>query len=616
MPRSFEPQSSHESELELLDLTCPSCGSDLIGDTLFLSHRTCGTCKRHFSIGARERVNLLVDGARFEEIPDAGAGSEPVLNDQYPSAERIAEHQHLQVIADAVVTGTGRIGGVGAVVVALDDHLVGAGLGALMSGKIIAALDHARARRMPVVVLCAGGASSANAGPLSLVQGRRLAGAFAQVHMEGMPVIGVLSHPVAGNLFALLAAHCDIVFSEPGVQIGSGTSGNNVPDASRLHPVDRLRDEGWIDAVVERSSLRDQVGRFLDLACNPGLVRAGAASGAADGAAIAAGDALANLGQPGRPRGADFLKAHISGYVPLRGDRIDGDDVAVECGLGRIESLSIAIVVQSPSAGSPAIAARKVARLARLAGRLELPLVLLVEGETASEDESFSPSMTYAVAGLGALLSLLPTPVVSVGMGRIAGELASSLMAGDRQYMMASAVQATRSDDVPGLGAFPAPPRPMRAATQPWRGRGVLTARECERLGLVDGVIPEPPGGAHEDPARALAAARATILAALGDLTGTGQRRLLDARQRRQRHLGQSTPEGMAAARIELWELHEWQRNVGRSIDDWRLRWEQLKASQPRLSFQRPDMTDLASRLRARRAELIERARIGDRASD
>jgi hypothetical protein len=71
----------------------------------------------------------------------------------------------------------------------------------------------------------------------------------------------------------------------------------------------------------------------------------------------------------------------------------------------------------------------------------------------------------------------------------------------------------------------------------------------------------------------------------------------------------------LAAARSELWELHEWQRSVGRSIDEWRLRWEELKASQPRLSFQRPDMHELATKLRTRRAVLIERARLGDRSS-
>jgi hypothetical protein len=130
---------------------------------------------------------------------------------------------------------------------------------------------------------------------------------------------------------------------------------------------------------------------------------------------------------------------------------------------------------------------------------------------------------------------------------------------------------------------------------------------------MVDGVIQEP-ARSTADPASGMAAPiRQVVLAALAELTGTGQRRLVDARHRRQRSLGQSTPEGLAAARSELWELHEWQRSVGRSIDEWRVRWEQLKASQPRLSFQRPDMSDIAMRLRTRRAELLDRARSHDR---
>jgi acetyl-CoA carboxylase carboxyl transferase subunit beta len=614
-------QPGQDAELELLDLTCPACGSDLIGDELFLSHRVCGKCNRHFSIGARERVSLLVDSGNFEELNSAFVAPESsVARDQFPSAERMAEHQHLQVIGEAVVSGTGRIGGVTTVVVSLDDHLVGSGLGALMTEKIILALEFARTHKHPVVLLCAGGTSSSQSGPLAFVQGGRLAAALAQLHLESIPVIGVLTHPMAGTVFGTLAAHSDLLYSEPGVMVSSGIpDGGGVPSALAWQSAAELFSQGWIDGVVDRSRLKGQIGAFVDLVTNPGVSRAGPARASTDSQAISARDALANLAHPDRPDAARFLAAFVPGFVELHGDRVAGDERSVVCGIGRFESMSIAIAVQRPSAATnghgAALAARKIARLARLAGRLDLPIVLLVDAGDDHQHAAFSAESAFAISSLSLMLSLLPVPVIAIGTGRVAGPLATSLMTGDRQFLMSSAVYAAPINVIPGLGKFPSP-RQARPAGQVIAGAGLLTARECERLGLIDGVIDEPRPGAHADPDGAIAAVRATLSLALAELTGTGRRRLLDTRHRRQRTLGQSTPEGLAAARSELWEIQEWQRSVGRSIDEWRLRWDQLKASQPRLSFQRPDINDLASRLRARRAELLERARPGDRSAE
>jgi len=619
-----------DQELELLDLTCPACDSDLIADELFLSHRVCGSCNRHFSIGARERISLLVDSGLFEELNSAFAPPESTLaRDRFPSAERLAEHHHLQVIGEAVVSGIGRIGGVSTVVVALDDHLVGSALGALMTEKIILALDYARSRKHPVALVCTGAASSGHPGPLALVQGGRLATAFSQLHIEGVPVVGVLAHPIAGSVFATLAAHCDLLYSEPGVLVSSGPGDDRgMPDMQRWQSVDALAAGGWIDAIIDRSRIRGYLAAFVDVVGSGGVVRAGSAPVAGAGNALTAAEALANLEHPDRPTSADFVASLVSGFVELRGDRVSSENPSIICGIGRFDSLPVAICVQVGGSGSTAAfteasAARKIARLARLAGRLELPLVMLVDGRTSPVSPQFSPEAAFAVSSLASTIAQLPVPVIAIGTGKVAGLLSTSLMIGDRQFLMSSAVYAAAADLAPGGGSVPGSPRHPRNHGRANPAAGVLTARECEELGLIDGVINEPRPGAHADPDGALAAVRAVLLASLAELTGTGQRRLLDTRHRRQRTLGQSTPEGLAAARSELWELQEFQRSVGRSLDEWRDRWDQLKLSQPRLSFQRPDINDLATKLRARRAELrvrrtelLERAGLGDRSSE
>ncbi len=617
-----------EQELELLDLTCPACDSDLIADELFLSHRVCGSCNRHFSIGARERISLLVDAAVFEELNTAFAPPESTLaRDRFPSAERLAEHHHLQVIGEAIVSGIGRIGGVSTVVVALDDHLVGSALGALMTEKVILALDYARSRKHPVALICTGATSSGHPGPLALVQGGRLATAFSQLHLEGVPVVGVLAHPIAGSVFATLAAHCDLLYSEPGVLVSSGSADGGMPNMQRWQTVDTLAAGGWIDAIVDRSRIRGQIAAFVDVVGSGGVVRSGSAPVPGAGNALTAAEAIANLDHPARPSSANLVASLISGFVELRGDRVASENQAVICGIGRLDSLPVAICAQVREADhmdtlAEASAARKIARLARLAGRLELPLVMLVDSGTPAGSTPFSPEAAFAVSSLASIIAQLPVPVIAIGTGRVGGLLSTSLMIGDRQFLMSSAVYVA-TNIAPGGGPVPGSPRQSWTPGRVNPVAGVLTARECEELGLIDGVINEPRPGAHADPEGTLATVRSVLLASLAELTGTGQRRLLDTRHRRQRTLGQSTPEGLAAAHSELWELQEFQRSVGRSLDEWRDRWDQLKLSQPRLSFQRPDINDLATKLRARRTELrvrrtelLERAGLGDRSSE
>ncbi len=597
-----------EPGVDTLDLTCPSCETDLMADARFVSHRVCGSCGRHFSITARERIALLIDAGVFQELEEIlETPAATLLRDQMPTAERLAEHQHLQVIGDAVVTGLGSIGGVYAIIVALDDHLVGQSLGALMSDKVMHAFDYARARKLPVVLLLAGGSASAPAGPLSLAQGSRLASAMAQLHLDGVPVLGIMAHPLSAGVCAVLAAHCDVLLSEPGVILHGGTGGPG-PIAD-FHACNDLLEHGWIDAVVERERLGAQVALFVDLVTTIGMVRPLDGPVGLEAAPLLAHESLARLANPDRPGAGVYLDRLVAPAIEIRGDRITGDDPTVRCGIGRFESMTVAYAAFDRSGlRSPAVAARKVSRLAKLAGRLELPMLMLVDGDAVPVEASFAPETAFAEASLASVLSFLPVPVIAVGMGRISGSLATILINGDRQFLLASAVCAPTPE---ATGGWP-PGRPPGARGGP----AVLTASECERLGLIDAVIPEPFEGAHADLDGAVSALRSVLSQALAELTGTGQRRLLDTRLRRQQTLGQSTPEGLAAARSELWALQEWQRNVERSIDDWRERWDQLRTSQPRIVFQRPEMADFAARLRARRAELLERAGLGDRRSD
>lgn len=589
---------------EDLALTCPSCDADLVMDELFASHRVCESCRRHFPIPAHERLALLADADTFEEITlDRSIGLSAADNNEHRPLGRLAGHPELGVIEDAVVAGTTRINGTEAVVAVLDDRLVGSTLGALVAEKVMLAFEHGLTWRLPVVVIGAGGGLRANPGPLAPVQASRLAASAAQLRLAGVPLVSVLTHPTTGAVYAAIAAHSDIVVSEPGVRL-SLVEPHLATDSTGGPSDQKLIDSGWIDAVVDRGRLKSTVGGLLDLIVSRGAPVAANPPLECRSTGPVTWNALAHVRQPERPRAGDFLADMVSSFFELRGDRVLGDDRSIVGGIGRIGSMTVvAAALDQSGGGQEATSVRKLTRMARLAGRLEMPLVLLVDGSGAANLTQESIDVCHHVAGLAEVLALIPVPVISVGLGELRGLTAQAMMNGDRRYMQQNAVSVMNGE------------RPASFESQHpgghWRpgirdAGIVLTAHECERLGLIDGVIPEPAPGAHADPAGAIATVTATVLWALADLAGTGQRRLLDTRHRRVRALGQSTPEGLAAVRSELRELQEWQRTLSRSIDVWRDRWD--SRGQPfRLSFQRPDLGDLAQRLRARRAELLER---------
>lgn len=616
-PDDFSPFASlvdNDLPPDDLTLTCPSCAADLVMDALFATHRVCGSCHRHFSIPAQERLALLTDPDTFEEIRRAPSIAVSGVDEhEHRPVGRLAGQPEPDVIADAVVAGTARISGTEAVIVVLDDHLVGNSLGALMAEKVMSAYEHGLAWRMPVVVVCAGGVMRANLGPLAPVQASRLAASAAQLRLAGVPLVSVLTHPTSGAVYAAIAAHSDVVISEPGVRMaGLAQTREASPSDSRVNDAD-LASGGWIDAVVDRVRLRNTLGGLLDLVTSRGAVASPVAAPECRPSGPATWSALARLRHPERPGGGDYLAGILPSLFELRGDRLRGDDRGIVGGIGRLGSITVMAaaltVLNQPGGGDEATAVRKLTRMARLAGRLEMPLVLLVDGSGGPEPHTESIDVCQSVAALAEVLAMIPVPVVCVGVGELRGLTAQAMVSGDRTFMQENAISAMGA---PGSTSFES----WHPGGGHWRpgirdAGMVLTAHECERLGLIDGVIPEPAPGAHVDPDAAFATVSATVLRALADLSGTGQRRLLDTRHRRVRALGHSTPEGLAAVRSELWELQEWQRTLSRSIEGWRDRWD-LRGQPFRLSFQRPDLGDLAQRLRARRAELLERTGRGD----
>ena len=604
---------------DLPSLTCPVCDTDLVDDERFTSYRVCGNCGRHFSVPARERVDLIIDPGSFRDMPPASFIDAERDYDQVSALDRIAERQERPLLDEAIVTGTAAIGGTPVVIIALDDHLLGSHIGALGAEKIIVGLEHALARKLPVIAICAGGAARTHVGPLAMVQGARLAAVSAQVQVAGVPMVAILTHPTSAEVFSSFASQCDFIFAEPGTQLGvTWSSAPSLDAAEQALSDEMLLTHGWIDGVVARPHLRRNLADLLELLVKRGTGPFSLPSSSSDNVPPSREEDIASAvaQHPDRPRGLDYLTRIVAPFVEVRGDRVEGDDREVICGIGRLGQTAVAIVAQERSVPSPSdstTAIRKVQRIARLAGRFEMPLVLLVDSPEGSAFDTVRPDTSLAIAKLSSMMAMLTVPVVSVAVGTVKGVLGNVMMTGDRRLMLEHATYHLSGASAGRGGRFPLPPS-RSGAGQDW------PARECERLGLVDVIVPEPQSGAHADPGWAATTLKAALIRSLAELTNTGPRRLVETRHRRHRDLGQETEEGRAAIRLEMREWQEVQQSVAKSFEDLRERFGQRMANQPRLSFQRPDLGELAERLRARREELrqdlMERTGRGDRSGE
>jgi acetyl-CoA carboxylase carboxyl transferase subunit alpha len=246
-----------------------------------------------------------------------------------------------------------------------------------------------------------------------------------------------------------------------------------------------------------------------------------------------------------RPRILDLIPALAEEFIELHGDRLFGDDEAVVAGLARIGDRRVVVVGQQKGAdtdenirrnfGMPHPEGyRKAMRLMELGERLGLPIVTFVDVPGAHPGpESEERGIAEAIARSIGLMSRLRVPIVVVITGEGGSGGALAIAVGDVVIALENAVYSVIS--------------PEGCASILWRTADEaqtaalamkMTAPDQQALGVVDIVIAEPPGGAHEDPAETALRIRTVVLEQLDALSRIPVDELVDARYRRFRSLG------------------------------------------------------------------------------
>ena len=248
---------------------------------------------------------------------------------------------------------------------------------------------------------------------------------------------------------------------------------------------------------------------------------------------------------PERPYTLDYIRRLLQDWVEIHGDRRFGDDPAIVAGLGTFRSRSVAVVGHQKGRstkervyrnfGQPRPEGyRKALRAMELAARFGRPILSFVdtpgafpgiEGEERGQAEAIARNLLE--------MSVLRVPIVVVVTGEGGSGGALALGVGDRVYMLENSVYSVISPE--GCAAILWKDSDKKAdAAEAMK----LTAPDLLALGVIDGVIAEPVGGAHASPEIAIDAVGDVLASALDELSGKSPDTLVEERYQKFRRLG------------------------------------------------------------------------------
>ncbi|MET8259810.1 acetyl-CoA carboxylase carboxyltransferase subunit alpha [Micromonospora sp. NPDC005205] len=557
---------------------CAGCATLLYRKRLRRNLDVCPECGEHARLGAPERLRQLVDPGSLRLLPDRLPGADPLdFVDVLPYPHRLTGARASTGLAEGVVCATATIGGNPVTLAVMDFRFLGGSLGCAVGELITRAAERALDDRTPLVLITASGGARMQEGALSLMQMATVSQAIAALREAGLLTVSVLTDPTYGGVAASFATNTDLVLAESGARMGFAgprvirqITGRALPEG--FQTADFLLRHGQVDMVVQRRSLRGRLTALLAATragrpAHPPVPRQEPASHrerlADDGAVLtrptdpaAEGDAgnpavrdawdtVRMARHPGRPTTLDYLDSVFDGFVELHGDRLGADCPAIVGGVARLAGRHVMVighqkghttaelVARNFGMASPA-GHRKALRLMRLAARLGLPVVTLVDTPGADPGVSAEEhGQAAAIAENILTLTVLPTPVLAVITGEGGSGGALALAVADRVLMLENAVYSVISPE--GCAAILWPDR--SAAPQAARALR-LTAPDLRRLGVVDEVVSEPSSAAHDDPAETAHRLRAALLANLLPLLDVPPAMLVRLRRQRFRRFG------------------------------------------------------------------------------
>ena len=552
LSNTIRGKDPHSIELIVRE-ECFLCESTLTDSDMYQKYKVCHTCRFHYSMTARERVESLADLGTFKESNRWLTSIDPLSFKTRTSYKKsLFDDQVRTGLTEAVITGSCTIDGLSCILIALDFGFMGGSMGSVVGEKISLAFENAAKRKIPVITIITSGGYRIQEGILSLMQMAKTVLASNQLQQKGIPHISVLANPSTGQAYASFANMADIIISEPGAIVGvnpiRSISGDDQKETESTHTSESHLSHGTLDAVTDRTKLKGVISVLLDLFNKEFTIKR-----------TSSGQITYPTAQPteawhsvqiarhnSRPTSMDYMARIMDNFVELHGDRVYGDDPSIVCGLGQIGGQTVVVIGQqrdqtldSTDEGSNARTMpegfRKAQRALKIAEKFELPVITLVDTPGANlSSEAEERGLGHAIASTLALISSLTVPTIStiIGEGGSSGALALGIA--DRVIMLENAIYSAVSPEEAAELIYQDEEKAEEVV-----GSLRLTARDCMEMEIVDQVVPEPSQGAHRDHHEASRLLKRALLQNLADLQTVSKRKRLNARTKKFRNMGE-----------------------------------------------------------------------------
>ena len=248
---------------------CDGCESVLYRSDLEGNLSVCPKCGHHHRVGARRRLDLMLDADGRVEI---GAEVTPVdalkFKDSRKYPERLSTATADTGEADAMVVMRGAIKSIPVVVACFEFEFLGGSMGSVVGERFVRGAKAAFEQRVPFICVTASGGARMQEGLLSLMQMAKTTAAVTRLAERRLPFVTILTDPTMGGVSASFAFMGDLVIAEPNALIGFAgprvieqTVREKLPEG--FQRAEFLLEKGAIDLIIDRREMRDQLATLL-----------------------------------------------------------------------------------------------------------------------------------------------------------------------------------------------------------------------------------------------------------------------------------------------------------------------------------------------------------------
>ena len=250
---------------------CPSCQAVLYHADLEKNLSVCPKCSHHHRIGARTRLDWLLDNeGRFEIGSEVLSVDTLKFKDQKKYSDRLVEAKKKTGEDDALIVLQGSIHALPVVAASFEFDFMGGSMGSVVGERFVRGVQVALEQQSSFICFSASGGARMQEGLLSLMQMAKTSAALTQLSEARLPFISVLTDPTMGGVSASFAFLGDVVIAEPGALIGFAgarviqqTVRETLPEG--FQRAEFLLEHGAIDMIVDRRQMRDQLATLITL---------------------------------------------------------------------------------------------------------------------------------------------------------------------------------------------------------------------------------------------------------------------------------------------------------------------------------------------------------------